>query len=65
MKIQDVFHSKEYMAANNVELALYKLAEELGIPKEDIQMGVYDDHFDRAKVKIIKALQTLMPEDKQ
>lgn len=60
MTLQELFKRKDFMVQTNVELALFKLAEQLGIPKEDILGGVYDLQFNEAMLSIYKQFKLLL-----
>lgn len=59
MSLEELFKSKDFLASTNIELALYALAEDLGIPKADILSGKYDSEFSVAKEKIYKQISRL------
>lgn len=62
MKLRDLFKNRFFIASINIELALYGLLEESGIPKEDILQGVYDKQIAEANEKIYKQFNNLMEE---
>jgi len=51
-----------FQVKTNIELSLYKLAEELGVPKEDILSGQYDLQFNETMISIYKQFKKLMEE---
>lgn len=60
MTLEELFKGKDFQLETNIELALYKLAEELGTPKEDILSGVHDLKFTDAKLSIFKHIKKFM-----
>lgn len=63
MNLKDLLGDTGYQVKTNIELALYKLAEDLGVPKEDILGGIYDREFNEAMLKIYKQFKKLMEID--
>jgi hypothetical protein len=64
MDLQELFADTEFRARTNIKLALYKLAEDLGIPKEDIVNGVHDVHFNEAMLRIYKQFKKFLEASK-
>lgn len=60
MTFEELFADKGFQVKTNVELALYALAEQLGVPKEDILNGVYDLQFNEAMIRIYKQFKILL-----
>lgn len=60
MNLQEQLGDVGFQAKTNIELALYKLAEELGTPKEDILSGAYDSQFNETMLTIYKNFKKIM-----
>lgn len=67
MNLLELLKNNKFMFATNVELKLYKLAESLGIDKQDILSGKYDKEFEEAKSGIFAIFRKYFDrgEDKQ
>lgn len=62
-KLKDLLGDRGYIAKVNIELALYKLAESLGIPKKDILAGKYDLQFTETMIAIYKQFKVILGEE--
>ena len=63
MNLEELLGDTGFQVKTNIELALYKLAENLGTPKEDILGGVYDLQFNETMLNIYKNFKMLMEVD--
>ena len=54
MKMEDLIKDPDFLFSTNLELALYKLLEDCGIPKKDILAGVWDKEIGNCKALISK-----------
>lgn len=60
MNLKELLSNKEFLASTNIDLALYALAEDLGVAKPDILSGRYDKEFAICKEKIFKQFNKLI-----
>ena len=60
MNLKELFMNQDFLLSTNLDLALYALAEDLGITKADILSGKYDKEFNVCKKKIYKQFDRLI-----
>lgn len=62
MNLEELLGDVGFRAKTNIELALYNLAENIGVPKEDILSGLYDKEFNDTMIKIYKQFKLILEE---
>lgn len=65
MTLEELFKSKDFLVSTNIELALYALAEDFGVPKAEILEGKHDEKFGVAKERIYKQVNKLLEKEKK
>ena len=60
MNLEDLLKDRGFLFSTNLEIALYKMLEDCGIPKKDILSGKWDKQIGDCKDLIIKHINKLL-----